>query len=205
MILRARSPYVLRRRRGMSAGQPGSTGTAILLSGRGAAAAPLQDPCACFYPLPGVPLAQTNPNNVPQCNPVTGLAPGCTVDEPPCGGIAYGAPGYAACAASLGESAAALAQQTANLQQMTGVAQSNAPNPKAVARPVTGAFDSANPSLPTQSNAPGSTAVVPVAATPAGCFALFGDQSCWGPIGSTTALVLGGGLFGLWLLFGGHR
>jgi hypothetical protein len=33
-----------------------------------------------------------------------------------------------------------------------------------------------------------------------GCLALFGDgNSCWGPIGSTTAMVLGTGLVGLLL------
>lgn len=54
-----------------------------------------QDPCACFYPLPGV--TPQNPN-LPHCDPATGLAPSCgTQDQPPCAGIAYGMPGYDAC------------------------------------------------------------------------------------------------------------
>lgn len=89
-------------------------------------------------------------------------------------------------------------------------AQSNAPNPVATAAP----------SAPVQSNAPnpavstsplqswanvfGSTAT-PSAATVAGCFSLFQGESCIGPIGSMTLLAVGGGLVGLFLLFGGHR
>jgi hypothetical protein len=35
----------------------------------------------------------------------------------------------------------------------------------------------------------------------AACLALFGENTCWGPIGSVTALVLGTGLlFGIWVL-----
>jgi hypothetical protein len=79
---------------------------------------------------------------------------------------------------------------------------------------------------PAQSNAPNPVSVTPVAAaagggyvtpgaavavTPGaavaggGCFALFNDPSCWGPIGSTTALVFGGALLALFLIFGGHK
>jgi hypothetical protein len=74
-------------------------------------------------------------------------------------------------------------------------AQSNAPTPA----PVT------TPSQPAQSNATNPVSVTPVSVLTPGCFALFGDTSCWGPIGSTTALVLGSGLLGLWFLFGGHK
>jgi len=176
----------------------------------------LQDPCDCFYPLPGVSNSITNPNNKPQCDPTTGLAPGCTQDQPPCAGIAYGQPGYAACWASQGESTAAAAQQAANLAAMgisfavpayTGptptppaatspTGQSNAPAPAAVAKPSKKAA---------QSNAPAPVNVVPVAVSGGGCFSLFSGESCIGPVGSMTALALGGGLLGLWLLFGGHK
>jgi hypothetical protein len=39
----------------------------------------------------------------------------------------------------------------------------------------------------------------------ASCFALFGDSSCIGPIGTTTALVLGAAAVALFLMFGGKR
>jgi hypothetical protein len=42
--------------------------------------------------------------------------------------------------------------------------------------------------------------------TPAtGCFALFGDSSCFGPIGSTTALVLGAAIVAAFFMFGGKH
>jgi hypothetical protein len=187
----------------------------------GQTSAYLQDPCDCFSPLSGVPNSITNPNNKPICG-ANGLAPGCTQDEPPCEGIAYGQPGYAACFAAQGESAAAATQQSTNLANMgiaftpaayTGPAtpapkpavvtpqtgQSNAPGPIAVAKPSSAAA---------QSNAPTAVAQIPISAPaipPPGCFSLFAGESCIGPIGSMTALALGGGLLGLWLLFGGHK
>lgn len=54
-----------------------------------------------------------------------------------------------------------------------------------------------------QSNAPAAASVVPSVVP--GCFGLFGDTTCWGPIGSTTAMVLGGGLLAAFLFFGGHK
>jgi len=199
MILRARTAYVLRR--GMSA--------------------VVNDPCDCYYPLPGV-VAQ-NPN-LPQCDPATGLAPTCKgQDQPVCAGIAYGAPGYTQClqaqvpltqynAANIegavpGSTAAQLASlasliasvpvppaaaSTTTSKKTTKAAQSNAPGSTSVG---TGTA---------QSNAPGPAAIVPAVVAP-GCFGLFGDATCWGPIGSTTALVLGGGLLAAFFLFGGHR
>lgn len=66
--------------------------------GRGVGAVMVQDPCDCFYPIAGVPDSVANPNNKPQCDPTTGIAPACHgVDEPPCAGIPYGAPGYTQC------------------------------------------------------------------------------------------------------------
>jgi hypothetical protein len=214
-IMRARTPYRLGRR------------------GLGQTTAYLQDPCDCFTPLSGIPNAIANPNGKPQCNPATGLAPGCTQDEPPCNGIPYGAPGYAACFAAQGESTAAAAQQESNLAAMgitftpaaySGpvsvaaptvaspvVGQSNAPSPAAVAKPARAAA---------QSNAPTSVSMIPAATassfnntmtSPAAlspapaCFSLFSGESCFGPIGSMTALAIGGGILGLWLLFGGHK
>lgn len=179
----------------------------------------LQDPCDCYQPLAGVPASITNPNNKPQCDPVTGLAPGCTQDEPPCEGIAYGQPGYAACFAAQGESSAAAAQQARNLATMgltyvapayagpvpavstpatptPAVGQSNAPSPAAIAKPSKSAA---------QSNAPSSVSMIPAAVAGPACFSLFSGESCFGPIGSMTALAIGGGLLGLWLLFGGHK
>ena len=205
-MVRVGTPYVLRRR------------IALRPRGMGQTTAYLQDPCDCFQPLSGVPNSVANPNNKPQCG-ANGLAPGCTQDEPPCNGIAYGQPGYAECYASLGESAAALAQQTSNLAQMgiqytvptyTGPnpavatpAQSNAPAPAKVAKPTKAAA---------QSNATGSIAQVPSSssapipgATPNTCFSLFAGESCIGPIGATTALVVGGGILGLFFLFGRHK
>ena len=203
-MVRAGTPYVLKRRRPRGMGQT---------------SAYLQDPCDCFYPLPGVSNAITNPNNKPQCDPTTGLAPGCTQDEPPCEGIAYGQPGYAACYAAQGESAAASAQQAKNLAAMglsytppayagpvpavttpaaanAQVGQSNAPSPAAVAKPSKAAA---------QSNAPSSVNMIPATVAAPACFSLFNGESCLGPIGATTALVLGGGLLGLFLLFRGHK
>jgi len=90
-------------------------------------------------------------------------------------------------------------------------AQSNAPNP----------IPTAVPSAPVQSNAPnpvvstsplqswanmfGAPSTPAVTAGAPGCFSLFQGEACIGPIGSTTLLALGGGLFGLFLLFGSHR
>lgn len=90
-------------------------------------------------------------------------------------------------------------------------AQSNAPN----------AVSTAVPSAPVQSNAPnpvvstspvqswaslfGSGPAATPAAAASGCFSLFQGESCIGPIGSMTLLAVGGGIFGLFLLFGGKR
>jgi len=52
----------------------------------------------------------------------------------------------------------------------------------------------------------GSAAGSVASASAAGCsFALFGDTSCIGPIGTTTALVLGAAALALFLMFGGKK
>jgi hypothetical protein len=57
---------------------------------------------------------------------------------------------------------------------------------------------------PVSGSAGGSSVVA--AAPAAGCsFALFGDTSCIGPIGTTTALVLGAAALALFLMFGGKK
>jgi hypothetical protein len=54
------------------------------------------NPCACQWPVAGV----TPIPGLPNCDPSTGGAPGCTqqeVDVPFCSGIPYGQPGYVQC------------------------------------------------------------------------------------------------------------
>ena len=38
-----------------------------------------------------------------------------------------------------------------------------------------------------------------------GCWSLFSDSTCWGPVGSTTALVLGGAALALYFMFAGGK
>lgn len=75
-------------------------------------------------------------------------------------------------------------------------AQSNAPSSTVVG----------SQGFPAQSNAPGTTTAIPLAATVAnGCFALFGPEPCLGPIGLYTLLAGAGGIFALMSLLGRHR
>lgn len=202
MIVRARAPMMFRR--GMGIGPVGYAPT-------------LANPAACENYLPGMPLG-----TLPQCDLTTGGAPGipqAEVDTPFCGGYLYGTPGYIACmqssAATAGVDATDLpAQKSAIATILSGLtAKTPAPSSPATSTPA-----SSNPSA-TQSNGTNPTSVTPVtspasviqslvggsATSPAGCFALFNDATCWGPIGSTTALVGAAALFALFLMFGGKR
>ena len=183
--------------------------------GMGAAQA---NPCACQYPLPGV----TPIPGIPNCDPNSGLAPGCSAAQqavPFCSGIPYGQPGYTQCLSATQQTykssnpvaGAALAtfiptvaptpaapSNTAVIPGPSAPAQSNAPNPTPVG--------SSSPSQTTaQSNAPNTTYATPVAATSAGCFTLFGNEPCLGPVGLYTLLAGAGGLFLAFSFFGKHR
>lgn len=179
--------------------------------GMGAAQA---NPCACQYPLPGV----TPIPGIPNCDPNSGLAPGCSAAQqatPFCSGIPFGQPGYSECLSSTQQAyqtsnpvaAASLATflptvkptpVAASNTAPSTPAQSNAPNPTPVG--------SSSPSQTTaQSNAPNTTYATPVAATSAGCFTLFGNEPCLGPVGLYTLLAGAGGLFLAFSFFGGHR
>jgi hypothetical protein len=199
VIVRARAPMF--RRRGMGAGP-----------------VTLANPAACENYLPGMPMGP-----LPQCDITTGGAPGipqAEVNTPFCGGYLYGTPQYTAClqssAATAGVDAADLpAQKSAIATILSGLAPSTPPSPAAkVAQsnatnatsvtPVTSSSPSSSSSAPAQSLVAAS-AGTPSALSPADCFALFGDPSCWGPIGSTTAIVGAAALFALFLMFGGKR
>ena len=109
----------------------------------------VQDPCDCYYPIAGVPDSVANPNNKPQCDPATGIAPACAgQDEPPCSGIPYGAPGYTQC-----------------LQSASVLAASDAANVggQASADAVTASFNALIKSVP----APAAAAATPPATPPA--------------------------------------
>jgi hypothetical protein len=60
-------------------------------------------------------------------------------------------------------------------------------------------------STATPGASPGSAPATSTSATSACSFALFGETSCIGPVGTTTALVIGGALLALFLLMGGKR
>jgi hypothetical protein len=176
--------------------------------------------CACQDQVPGIPLIP----NLAICDPATGNAPGCSTAEqntPYCAGIPYGQPGYAQCiaAASQTTTVGAIGPQVpvnpAPYQAIiaslpapppaapappapSAPAQSNAPNPAPVGN--------SNPTqVPVQSNAPAPTYAAPTYSTPAGCFTLFGNEPCLGPVGLYTLLAGAGVLFGAMALFGGHR
>lgn len=132
-VVRIRVPIVVRPVRGRGVG----------------AVSMVQDPCDCFYPIAGVPDSVANPNNKPQCDPTTGIAPACHgVDEPPCSGIPYGAPGYTQC-----------------LQNASVLAASDASNVggQASADATTAAFNALIKSVP----APAAAAATPPATPPA--------------------------------------
>lgn len=139
---------------------------------RGMGAAYLQDPCDCFYSIPGVPDSVTNPNNKPKCDPVTGLAPGCTIDEPPCGGIAFGQPGYAECVQSqtTGPLAALIAKNSAAAGIDYSAASDYAPllaAAKAAAPKASPPAGTPTPKPAAQSNAPNPARVTTKTSTPA--------------------------------------
>lgn len=167
----------------------------------------VQDPCACFFPLAGVPTSMTNPNNLPQCDPNTGLATSCQgVDRPPCAGIAFGQPGYTACVQNAtSPSNPQAAQEISNAATM-GITY----NPAAEAAPLIAAAAAAEapaptpapaPSAPAQSNAPNAAVVSQgVAQSNAPNAGLMTPQAV------TAALPSTGTLFGIpttWLLIGG--
>lgn len=206
-IVRRDSPYVLRPMRAR----------VIPIRGMGQI---VQDPCNCFYPVAGVPNSVTNPNNLPQCDPTTGMAPACKgVDEPPCAGIAFGQPGYAEC----------MAYQTSptnpvNIEIAQNQARLGLPvfNPAASAAPIVSASNAAlkaagkltqqdqsasntvaqsNAPNPTttgsgtgQSNAPNANTQPPAQAT----------TSSGMPSWVIPAAVIGGGVL-LAMTMGGHR
>lgn len=74
----------------------------------------------------------------------------------------------------------------------------------------TSAYVSGSQVIATQTGQPVTSAAAPppatsTSATSACAFALFGETSCIGPVGTTTALVIGGALLALFLLMGGKR
>ena len=72
-------------------------------------------------------------------------------------------------------------------------------------QPVTSAAAPPIVSTSTPGASPGSAPATSTSATSACAFALFGETSCIGPVGTTTALVIGGALLALFLLMGGKR
>lgn len=60
------------------------------------------------------------------------------------------------------------------------------------------------PASATASTSSSSSSTSAPASTSACSFALFGETTCWGPIGSTTALVIGAALLALFMMGGKH-
>ena len=156
--------------------------------------------------------------------------PATIAAEPICNGLTINDVGYGACIQTCQYDGslvgcppvAGVVQSGESVGTMLAQEAAYAPNPLTGPGGATGqstapppAATSASSPAVVQSNAPNSTSVIPASlaslfssasSSPGGCFALFGDQnSCIGPIGSTTLMVLGGGLLAWFLLFGGKR
>ena len=172
------------------------------------------NPCACQDQVAGVPLIA----GLPVC--VNGVAPGCSQqqqDVPFCSGIPYGQPGYSQCLSQSEQTyetsnpvaAAALRTLIPTVAPTPAAPSNTAPPP--VATPSAPAQSNApnsttvGPSAPAQSNAPNVSYATPVAASASGCFALFGEEPCIGPIGLYTLLAGAAAGLGLMFAFGGHR
>lgn len=174
------------------------------------------NPCACQWPLPGVPAIP----NTPMCDPATGGAPGCSaaqVAAPFCSGIPYGQPGYADCisrAAGTTTVGPFTTQTPVNQAPYQAILASLPPPPPppapvaAPSPPVQSNAPNQTPvgiSAPVQSNAPTPTYATPVSSVAQACFGFFSGEPCLGPIGMYTLLAGAAVAFGAMTLFGGHH
>jgi hypothetical protein len=157
------------------------------------------NPCACYWPQPGV--APTP--GLPACNS-QGCAPNCSAQQcatPFCSGIPYGQPGYTECLA-----ATAQAYSVEEPQAASSITQFIATLPASVAKPATpaaappaatpaAAIVAATPSLPP------ATSGGPASPSPAACAANGGTMNSSGQCiisapavsnGPATGVVAGG-------------